>query len=79
MSAWCLEREGESEVVIAINGHDLSSKENPWASKALLACRSLTGRSAATAVECHPRLAKRPVVLDVDWPIDMPMPAVNSA
>ncbi|CAE7230383.1 unnamed protein product [Symbiodinium pilosum] len=45
-------------VVIAINGYDLSSKENPWAIKAL---------------------AKRPVVLDVDWPIDIPMPSVSSA
>jgi len=45
-------------VVIAINGYDLSSKENPSAIKAL---------------------AKRPVVLDVDWPIDIPMPAASSA
>ena len=26
-----------------------------------------------------PRLAKRPVVLDIDWPIDVPMPSVSSA
>eukprot|EP00931_Biecheleriopsis_adriatica_P055334 TRINITY_DN32688_c0_g1_i1.p1 TRINITY_DN32688_c0_g1~~TRINITY_DN32688_c0_g1_i1.p1 ORF type:complete len:560 (+),score=140.11 TRINITY_DN32688_c0_g1_i1:71-1750(+) len=45
-------------VVVAINGFDISKKENPMAMKGL---------------------AKRPVVLDIDWPIDQPLPAVSSA
>eukprot|EP00933_Yihiella_yeosuensis_P041841 TRINITY_DN36245_c0_g1_i1.p1 TRINITY_DN36245_c0_g1~~TRINITY_DN36245_c0_g1_i1.p1 ORF type:complete len:597 (+),score=141.34 TRINITY_DN36245_c0_g1_i1:75-1793(+) len=45
-------------IVVAVNGYDLSLKENPHAIKAL---------------------ANRPVVMDIEWPVDQALPSVKYA